>query len=274
MSSDTIIFRFPKEHVVSRSMIIVQPTEKAVVIFNGQVQAILEPGSQNLQTGQNALTSALSRFRYSQLPFDTVIFFVSMTRHEVKVTGTSQTEDLVPLVYEAAVYFRVNDPARLIFNVQFSSNFFRDQDLAVFISPMIDQEVSSILNHVKLNEVFKRFGDISTAVTAQLKPFLSEIGIELISVRIMSLLPQDQELRRIIQLRDMGIDLEQSVRLFLSRLLSEKNDPASVNMALGVPYYPNLHTVLNIPEGIIRLEWKRPEEKGGTTGQSGGQGGT
>lgn len=192
------------------------------MVIQGQVQAVLPSGSHNIQCPQNPLSSVLSRLRYNQLPYDTVVYFVSMTRHEVKVQGISQTEDLVPLTYEVAVYYRVQGPAKLVFNVQFSSNIFRDAELANYISPMVDQEVSMVLNNVRLVDVFKKFADISTAVTAALKIFLSEIGIELISVRITTLLPQDPELRTILQLKDLGIDSELAVRLGMARLMAEK----------------------------------------------------
>jgi len=244
MTQDTIIFRYPKENITSKSLFIVQPTERCIVIIQGQIAADLPPGSHNIQSPANPLSAFLSKFRYSSLPYDTVVYFVSMTRHEVRVAGVSQTDDLVPLEYEVAVYFRVQNPSLLVTNVQFQSQYFRDSDLANYISPIIDQEVSQVLNHVKLVEVFKKFSDISTAVTAGLKTFLQEIGIELISVRITKLIPQDPELRRILQLKDLGLETTDAIRMGLARILAEKSDPSSVNMALGVPYFPELTTIV------------------------------
>jgi hypothetical protein len=244
MTQDTIIFRYPKENITSKSIFIVQPTERCIVIIQGQIAADLPPGSHNIQSPANPLSAFLSKFRYNSLPYDTVVYFVSMTRHEVRVAGVSQTDDLVPLEYEVAVYFRVQNPSLLVTNVQFQSQYFRDSDLANYISPIIDQEVSQVLNHVKLVEVFKKFSDISTAVTAGLKTFLQEIGIELISVRITKLIPQDPELRRILQLKDLGLETTDAIRMGLARILAEKSDPSSVNMALGVPYFPELTTIV------------------------------
>ncbi len=244
MTQDTIIFRYPKENITSKSLFIVQPTERCIVIIQGQIAADLPPGSHNIQSPANPLSAFLSKFRYSSLPYDTVVYFVSMTRHEVRVAGVSQTDDLVPLEYEVAVYFRVQNPPLLVTNVQFQSQYFKDSDLANYISPIIDQEVSQVLNHVKLVEVFKKFSDISTAVTAGLKTFLQEIGIELISVRITKLIPQDPELRRILQLKDLGLETTDAIRMGLARILAERSDPSSVNMALGVPYFPELTTIV------------------------------
>ncbi|AHC51942.1 hypothetical protein SUSAZ_08320 [Sulfolobus acidocaldarius SUSAZ] len=244
MSPDVIVFRYPKENITSKSLIIVQPTEQAVVLIQGQIAAVLPAGTHNIQSPQNPLSSILSKFRYNTLPYDTIVYFVSLTRHEVKVSGVSQTDDLVPLEYEVAVYYRVSNPGLLVTNIQFSSQYFRDGELANYISPVIDQEVSQVLNHVKLVDVFKRFADISTAVTAGLKTFLAEIGVDLISVRITKLIPQDPELRRILQLRDLGIEVYDAVRLGLARILAESRDPSSVNMALGVPYFPQLSSLV------------------------------
>ncbi|MEM4746064.1 MAG: SPFH domain-containing protein, partial [Metallosphaera sp.] len=165
MAPDVLIFRYPKEQITSKSLFIVQPTENCVVIIQGQVQAVLPPGTHNIQSPQNPLSSFMSRFRYNQLPFDTIALFVSTTRHEVRIQGKSQTDDLVPLDYEVAVYYRITDPSKLVINVQFAGAFFKDAELASYLSPIIDQEVSSILNQVKLVDVYKKFGDISTAVT-------------------------------------------------------------------------------------------------------------
>ncbi len=244
MTQDTIIFRYPKENITSKSLFIVQPTERCLVIIQGQIAANLPPGTHNIQSPANPLSAFLSKFRYQSLPYDTVVYFVSMTRHEVKVSGISQTDDLVPLEYEVAVYFRVQDPSLLVTNVQFGSQYFKDADLAAYINPIIDQDVSQVLNNVKLVDVFKKFADITTAVTAGLKTFLSEIGIDLISVRITKLVPQDPELRRILQLKDLGIEISDAIRLGLARILAERSDPSSVNMALGTPYFPQLSTIV------------------------------
>ncbi|MUN29633.1 SPFH domain-containing protein [Sulfuracidifex metallicus] len=264
MAEDTIIFRYPKEEITSKSIIFVQPNELAVVVIQGQVQAVLPPGTHNVQSPQNPLSSFLSRFRYNALPFDTIVFYTSTTRHEIRIVGVSQTQDLVPLEYEIAVYYRVTDPSKLVFNVQFGNNVFKDADLGRYISPMIDQEVSSIINYVRLSDIFKKLGDVSNAVLASLKAFLSEIGIELISVRVIRLLPQDDELRRVIQLRDLGVDVEKAIRLYLAGSLASKNDPASVNMALGIPYYPNLSTLVNLPDNLIKVNLRGNEDRENT----------
>lgn len=253
MAPDVLIFRYPREQVTSKSIFIVQPTENCVVIIQGQVQAVLPPGTHNIQSPQNPLSSFMARFRYNQLPFDTIALFTSMTRHEVRIQGKSQTDDLVPLDYEVAVYYRVTDAAKLAVNIQFAGAFFKDGDLAAYLAPIIDQEVSSILNQVKLVDVYKKFGDISTAVTAALKQFLAELGVELISVRVTRLIPEDPELRRIIQLRDLGLEVEMAVRMGLARILTEQGNPASVNMAIGTPYYPNLSTLVNLPQRLFQV---------------------
>jgi Membrane protease subunits, stomatin/prohibitin homologs len=244
MTQDTIIFRYPKENITSKSLFIVQPTERCIVIIQGQIAADLPPGTHNIQSPANPISAFLSKFRYQSLPYDTVVYFVSMTRHEVRVSGISQTDDLVPLEYEVAVYFRVQNPSLLVTNVQFGSQYFKDADLAAYINPVVDQDVSQVLNNVKLVDVFKKFADITTAVTAGLKTFLGEIGIDLISVRITKLIPQDPELRRILQLRDLGVEINDAIRLGLARVLAERSDPSSVNMALGVPYFPQLSTIV------------------------------
>ncbi|MGC9106202.1 MAG: SPFH domain-containing protein [Thermoprotei archaeon] len=261
MASNVLVFRYPREYITSKSLIIVQPTEMAVVVIQGQVRAVLPPGSHNIQTPQNPLSAVLSQLRYTQLPYDTIVYFVSTTRHEVRITGVSQTDDLVPLEYEVAAYFRVSKPELFVTNIQFSGLTFTDADLAHYISPIVDQEVASILNHVKLTEVFKKFADISTAVTGALKQFLAEIGVDLFSVRVTRLVPQDPELRRIIQLRDLGLEVYDAVRAGLARIMAEKSDPAAVNMILGVPYYPNLSTIVTLGDQFSLL--KAVEKKGG-----------
>jgi len=276
MAPNVLIFRYPRDNVTTRSLIIVQPTEMAVVVIQGQVKAVLPPGSHNIKTPQNPLSTILSQLRYDQLPYDTNIYFVSTTRHDVRISGVSQTDDLVPLEYEVAAYYRVAKPELFVTNVQFTNLTFTDSDLATYITPIVDQEVSSILNHVKLTEVFKKFADISTAVTAALKQFLMEIGVDLISVRVTRLVPQDPELRRIIQLRDLGLELHDSVRMGLARIMAEKSDPAAVNMALGVPYYPQLSTIVETGDqlGILTAfaALRRPREQANEQQYKGGEG--
>jgi hypothetical protein len=94
------------------------------------------------------------------------------------------------------------------------------------------------LNNVSIKEVYASLHKISEAVTAALKLNLGEIGVNLLMSRVIRIEPEDETLRRVIQLNGLGLDINTAVRARLSELMALRSDPAATNMLLGVPYYP------------------------------------
>ena len=56
--------------------------------------------------------------------------------------------------------------------------------------------------------------------------------------RVTRIEPEDETLRRVIQLNGLGLDTKSALRSRLAEIMSQRSDPAATNMLLGVPFYP------------------------------------
>ncbi|WP_243671637.1 SPFH domain-containing protein [Vulcanisaeta sp. JCM 16161] len=73
---------------------------------------------------------------------------------------------------------------------------------------------------VSLNEVYANLHKVTDAVTASLRSFLDEVGVHLITCRIVRLEPEDETMRRVVQ-------------FMLAEIMAQRSDPAATNMMRG-----------------------------------------
>ncbi|PSN86993.1 hypothetical protein B9Q03_11350 [Candidatus Marsarchaeota G2 archaeon OSP_D] len=239
MAPGVILWRDHNVDIRNRSRLIVESNQKAVVRIQGQVTAAYDAGAYDLNTPNNPVSNFFSRLGYGgNVPWLAEVIFASLARFEARSVGVSQSSELIPLQYQVAYYFQVQDPVKLIQSVQFNGVFYTVNELSLYISPIIDQAVSQVLNNVSIKEVYASLHKISEAVTAALKLNLGEIGVNLLMSRVIRIEPEDETLRRVIQLNGLGLDINTAVRARLSELMALRSDPAATNMLLGVPYYP------------------------------------
>jgi membrane protease subunit (stomatin/prohibitin family) len=239
MAPGVILWRDHNVDIRNRSRLIVESNQKAVVRIQGQVTAVYDAGAYDLNTPNNPVSNFFSKLGYGgNVPWLAEVVFASLARFEARSVGVSQSSELIPLQYQVAYYFQVQDPVKLLQAVQFNGAFYTVNELALYISPIIDQAVSQVLNNVSIKEVYASLHKISEAVTAALKLNLGEVGVNLLMSRVIRIEPEDETLRRVIQLNGLGIDITTAVRARLSELMALRSDPAATNMLLGVPYYP------------------------------------
>jgi len=274
MGPNDLIVKYHSVDVRTRSRLIVYSNQKAVVRVQGQVTGVFDPGAHDLQTPANPVSQFFARLQYSgNLPWEVEVLFVSTARHEARSEGVTQTKELVPMRYQVAYYFTISDPVKFINSVQFSELKYTVNDFAVFLSPIVDQSVSQVLNMVSLNEVYANLHKVTDAVTASLRMVMDEMGVNLITCRIVRLEPEDETMRRIIQFTAIGLDPTTAIRARLAEVMAQRSDPAATNMMLGVPYYPinlviggagvipSIQQVPPIQKPEVKPERKREEQE-------------
>ena len=185
------------------------------------------------------MSNAISSLGYGgNVPWVAEVIFASTTRFEAKSVGISLSSELIPLQYQVAYYFQIQDPVKLIQAVQLNGFTYTATDLANYMSPLIDQSISQTLTSISIREIYANLHKITEAATAILKQNLNEIGVDLLMSRVIRIEPEDETLRRIIQLNGLGVDTQEALRSRLAEIMANRSDPAATNMLLGVPYYP------------------------------------
>ncbi len=245
-----IIWRDHNVDIRTRSRLIVESNQKAIVRIQGQVQQVYEPGPYDLNTPNSPIANVFARLGYGgNVPWTVEAIFFSMARFEARTRGVSQTSELIPLIYEVAYYFQVSDPVKLLQNVQLAGLVYTVGNLSEYVSPIIDQSVSQVLNLISIKDLYANLHKLSDAVAASLRQTLGELGINLIISRIVRIEPEDETMKRIVQFTSMGLDINMAIRARLSEIMSLKSDPAATNMFLGKPYF-NMYV---LPMGQMNL---------------------
>ncbi|MGC8565358.1 MAG: SPFH domain-containing protein [Thermoplasmata archaeon] len=238
MAPGVMIWRDHNVDIRTRSRLIVESNQKALVRIQGQITQVFDPGSYDLSTPNTPVANFFSRLGYGgNTPWTVEALFFSLSRFEARSNGVSQTSELIPLIYQVAYYFQIVDPVKLLQAVQLNGAFYTVNDLALYVSPIIDQAVSQVLNSVSIKELYANLQKLSESVSASLREVLNELGINLIISRIIRIEPEDETMRRIVQLTGMGIDMNTAIRARLSEIMALKSDPAATNMFLGTPYF-------------------------------------
>ncbi|MGC8585587.1 MAG: SPFH domain-containing protein [Thermoplasmata archaeon] len=257
MAPGVMIWRDHNVDIRTRSRLIVESNQKAIVRIQGQVAQVFEPGSYDLSTPNTPVATFFSRLGYGgNVPWTAEAIFFSLARFEARSNGVSQTAELIPLIYQVAYYFQITDPVKLLQAVQLNGVFYTVNDLSIYVSPIIDQSVSQVLNSVSIKDLYANLHKLSDSVSASLREVLNELGINLIISRIIRIEPEDETMRRIVQLTGMGIDMNTAIRARLSEIMALKSDPAATNMFLGTPYF-NMYI---LPMG--QLQQIQQENKG------------
>lgn len=276
MGPDDLIVKYHSVDVRTRSRLIVYSNQKAVVRIQGQVQGgVFDPGAHDLQTPANPISQFFAKFQYAgNVPWEVEVLFVSTARHEARSEGITQTKELVPMRYQVAYYFMITDPVKFINAVQFSGFKYTVEDFKNYVSPIVDQAVSQVLNLVSLSEVYANLHKVTDAVTASLRSFLDEVGVHLITCRIVRLEPEDETMRRVVQFMALGLDVNTAIRARLAEIMAQRSDPAATNMMLGVPYYPiYILPTAGMPGGLPQLmvpptQQRQQPQQGGSSQSS------
>ncbi|MGC8610259.1 MAG: SPFH domain-containing protein [Thermoplasmata archaeon] len=254
MAPGVMIWRDHNVDIRTRSRLIVESNQKSIVRIQGQIAQVFDPGYYDLVTPNSPVSAFFSKLGYGgNVPWTAEAIFFSLARFEARSNGISQTAELIPLIYQVAYYFQITDPVKLIQAVQLNGLVYTVNDLSIYVSPIIDQSVSQVLNSVSIKDLYANLHKLSDAVSASLREILSELGINLIISRIIRIEPEDETMRRIVQLTGMGIDINTAIRARLSEIMALKSDPAATNMFLGTPYF-NMYILPlgNLPLGQVQ----------------------
>ena len=239
MAPGVMLWRDHNVDIKNRSTLIVESNQKAVARIQGQISGSYDAGTFQLNTPNSNITSVFSKLGYgNNVPWVAEVIFASTTRFEAKSVGISLSAELIPLQYQVAYYFQITDPVKLIQAVQLNGYVYTANDLANYMAPLIDQSLSQTLTTISIRELYANLHKITEAANAILKQNLDEIGVNLLMSRVIRIEPEDETLRRVIQLNGLGLDTQTAIRCRLAEIMAHQSDPAATNMLLGVPYYP------------------------------------
>ena len=253
LAPGVMLWRDHNVDIKNRSTLIVESNQKAVARIQGQISGTYDAGTFQLNTPNTGISNMFSKLGYGgNVPWVAEVIFASTTRFEARSVGVSLSSELIPLQYQVAYYFQIQDMVKLIQSVQLNGYTYTSKDLAEYMSPLIDQSISQTLTNISIRDLYANLHKITEAASAILKQNLNEIGIELLMSRVIRIEPEDETLRRVIQLNGLGLDTQTAIRSRLAEIMAGRSDPAATNMLLGVPYYPT--NILLSGSGLLEAQ--------------------
>jgi len=180
-----IVWKYPNNRLSWGSTLIVHEHQVAVFYRDGKAYDVFGPGRHVLSTqnlpGLSKLYSTMRGFKKSEFTSD--IVFVSTSQFQGKFGGRGQTQELAPLMFHGAYWFKVEDPKLFVVEVVGNSKAFTTDAVNEFIRGFIVEKLIDTLAGFTLRDVFTQLDESSMKVKTKIKEQFDRIGIDLIDLK-------------------------------------------------------------------------------------------
>ena len=205
-SSDTMVYRFNKEgnDIMMGAQLIVRESQVAVMVNEGRIADVFEPGRYTLSTQNMPVMTMLQSWRYGfNSPFKAEVYFINTRQFLNCKWGTSNpvmmrdAEFGVVRLRAFGIYsFSVSDPARFLRQVFGTSALFTTEGVTEHLKRIIVSGLSDILAQSKIPalDLAANYDELSAFSKNTLSPKFENLGLRLDSFAIENIsLPQEVE---------------------------------------------------------------------------------
>jgi membrane protease subunit (stomatin/prohibitin family) len=180
-----IVWRFPDNRLTWGSTLIVAENQLAVFFRDGKAYDVFGPGRHVLSTMNlpllNKVYSALRGLKKSE--FTTDVIFVSTSQFQGKFGGRGQTQELAPLMFHGAYWFKIEEPKLFVVEVVGNAKAFTTDAVNEFIRGFIAEKIIDTLAGFTLRDVFTQLDESSMKVKTKIKEQFGRIGIDLVDLK-------------------------------------------------------------------------------------------
>lgn len=220
-----LVWKHPKSDMNTGSRLVVGPAQAAVFIRDGVICDVLGPGSYTLSTANLPILSALINLPFGgKSPFTADVFFVNKLDVLGVKWGTARHIQLrdpvchvvIPLRAFGQYGVRITDSRRFLEHLAGVFGGFNVQDLADYFRGALNSHIVEVLSKYLLEkeicflEANAHLTEIGSGVSAALRPFLEEYGIQMVNFRISSInAPEgDPSVRRLREVLDRRHEMD------------------------------------------------------------------
>ncbi len=189
--SNVLVYKFPidtKQQIENGAQLIVRPSQVAILVYEGQITDVYEPGKHTLKTDTMPITTALQNWKYGfNSPFKTDVYFVSTAMHLNNTWGTTS-----PLLIRDADFgtvqlrahgkfsFKVAEPKKLLVTALNSTT---GVTVEAFIPQLKSTIVSSIKDYLATSQipvldVATQFTEFGEEIQKVLQSEFNELALE------------------------------------------------------------------------------------------------
>ena len=248
MGPEVLVYHFPSPSIVSGSLLTVESNHLCVLKSRGAVLNVYETGQYPITTGDKPLVGSLVQgFLGGQSPWQYEVLYVNKAKLVGSTSGTATSAEMAEMSYDVDYYIHVDNKEgalRLITHMPYAGHALMMKAVDKYAGPVVEQAINKIVQLTKLEEVNQKIHEIGDEVHRELADFLSGYGITLDMVKVV-VKPADEQMRKIISLKALGLSEEKAVLFYLAMLMAERGVISAPNMAAGLPF--NVAALPNIP---------------------------
>lgn len=205
-SQNTLVYRFERHNneIKYGAKLVVREGQAAVLVNEGQLADVFEPGTYTLDTRNLPILSTLLGWRYGfESPFKVEVYFVSTRRFADLKWGTKnpimlRDAEFGPVRLRAfgTYVLRVTDPATLIREIVGTNGHFTLEEITEQLRNMIVARFSDILGESKIPalELAANYNELGQFITTQIQPEFNSYGLEVSTLLVENIsLPPEVE---------------------------------------------------------------------------------
>lgn len=190
-SSDTMVYRFERygNEIKYGAMLTVRETQVAILVNEGQLADIFEPGLYKLETNNTPILSTLQGWPHGfQSPFKAEIYFFNTRRFTDLKWGTKKPLTLrdrefgpVRLRAFGTYCLRINEPKTFLREIVGTDGHFTTEEITDQLRNLIVSRFASILGNsgIPVLDLAANYNQLSAFVSNQIAPEFGAYGLEL-----------------------------------------------------------------------------------------------
>lgn len=178
-----IVWRFPDNNLTWGAALIVAENQQAVFFRDGKAYDVFGPGRHVLATMKlPLLTKAYEKLTgFNKNVFTSDVIFISTSQFQGKFGGRGQTQELAPLMFHGAYYFKVEEPKLFVVEVVGNAKAFTTDAVSEFIRGFILEKLIENVSGFTLRDAFTQLNESSMKVKTTIKEQFGRIGLDLVN---------------------------------------------------------------------------------------------
>lgn len=205
-TDDAVAWRFsrPQNEIKNGAQLIVRPAQLGVLIDEGQIADVYQPGRHELSTGNMPILSSLRGWKYGfASPFKADVLFISTKQFVGQKWGTGnpvilRDPELGPVRLRAYGTYavRVADPKKFVQELSGANATFTVDQVADQLRDMLVAKMSAVLaaGGISVYELSAKYGELAAHVQEQATPQFQQYGLAASQVVIENIsLPPEVE---------------------------------------------------------------------------------
>ncbi|MEQ1637672.1 MAG: SPFH domain-containing protein [Methylococcales bacterium] len=205
-SNDTMVYRFERygNAIKYGAMLTVRESQIAILVNEGRIADLYEPGLYKLETNNMPLMTTLESWPHGfNSPFKAEVYFFNMRRFNDLKWGTKNPVMLrdkefgaVRLRAFGTYSIRIKDPALFSKEIVGTNGHFLTGEISDQLRNLITSRFGSILgeSNIPILDLAANYDDLSTFISAKITPEFLEYGLELANLLVENIsLPEEVE---------------------------------------------------------------------------------